>query len=128
MACLELGVQVFFQHTLAMGFDIQAFFRHLGDFVLALRNHHRHIRLTHIPHFGFQFRAVQFIAGFQLGLQSGLLYLPMFAHPVVHADRGGFINGDDHRFAVKTTSHEVQDDILGDFLQAVIAGDEMIFT
>ena len=52
--------------------------------------------------------------------------MPVSANLVVHADGGGFIDADDHRLARLATGEEVGDEILGDLLQPLIAGDEVI--
>ena len=45
---------------------------------------------------------------------------------VVHAHGGGLVDRDDHRLAGLAAADEVGDEVFGDRLQAVVAGDEVI--
>ena len=52
----------------------------------------------------------------------------MVLHLVIHLDRSGFVNRDDHRFAAVPTPHKVGDDIFRDGFQSVVSRDEVILS
>src|SRR6185437_4089179 len=64
--------------------------------------------------------------GIEPGAQIGEGGQPARPHFVVHADGGGLVHADDHRLAGLAAREEVGDDILGDLLQAVVAGEQMV--
>ena len=54
------------------------------------------------------------------------MLVPMVLHFVIHLDRSGFVDGDDHRLAAVPTPHKVGDDIFRDGFQSLISRDEVI--
>ena len=50
----------------------------------------------------------------------------MLLHLVVHPERRGLVDGDDHRLADETASEEMLDDVLRHCLQPVVAGDQVV--
>ena len=63
---------------------------------------------------------------FDLRFHPLLLCCPMLPHLVVHLQRGGFVDRDHHGFALKATAKEMLNDVLRDFLQSVVARDDVI--
>jgi hypothetical protein len=62
----------------------------------------------------------------ELALNLLLLLLPISAHPLVHFDRGGFIDRYHHCFALKAAAEKMRNDVLRDFIQSVVARDDVI--
>ena len=83
-----------------MRHDVYAQFRHLLDFILSWRHHHRHIGVV--------------------------ILRPILAHLVVHPQRSCLVDRHHHRLALKTTSEEMLHDVLRHRIQPVVAGDEVI--
>ena len=50
----------------------------------------------------------------------------MLPHLVVHLQRGGLVDGDHHRLADEAASEEMPHDVLGDRLQPVVAGEDVV--
>ena len=59
-------------------------------------------------------------------LQLARARLPVRLHLVVHPHGGGLVDGDDHRLAGEAAAEEVVDDVLGDRVQPVVAGDQVV--
>ncbi len=126
----EFRVQVFGGHPAAVRRDIQTHLPEILDLILRLGDDHGHIGLFHVFDSGRQVFALGFPAGevmlSKCELQLLQIFPPILPHLVVHADGSRLVDGDDHRLAGEATAHEMTDDVLGDFLQPVVAGDQMI--
>ena len=65
--------------------------------------------------------------GLALRFQLGQMLLPVRLHLVVHPHRRGLVDADHHGLAPVAATEEVLDQIGGDGLQAVVAGDQVVF-
>jgi len=130
---LEPLVQILGQHPLAVRHDVEPLGPHLLDLVLRLRDHHGHVEAIHVLDQVLQLgtpRAVHGPAVLTLQRQPpkelAPVEHPVLADLVVHSDRRGLIDADDHRLATVTALHEVADQVLGDGLQAILARNQVI--
>ncbi len=125
---LNFVVEVFLDHALAVRARCPApFFAHVVDLVLRLRDDHGHVGLSHVARSALRAPARSIgVAGRQLGLQLGQVHLPVLLDLVVHPHGGGLVDGDDHRLALEAAAQEVLHDVLGDRLQPVVAGDQVV--
>ena len=124
---LELRLQVFFYHALAVRPDIQALLSHVGNLVLPLRNHHCHIGFFHAGDAVFNLLPGFAIRPGLFRLQSRYLRRPVFFHLVVHADGRGLVDTYHHGLALKATPREMLHQVFGHRLQTGIACDQVVF-
>ena len=133
MASLNLLVERFVVHPLPVRDDVEAQRLHLLDLVLAgdtmsamsvvVRTSEPLLQLPQAVWVGL--RPVRREAR-HLVLNADTLRLPVLPHLVVHPQGGGLVDGDDHRLALEPSPEEVLDDVLGDRLQPVVAGEQVI--
>ena len=64
----------------------------------------------------------------KLLLDPFLFRFPMFPHFVVHLQSRGLIDRHDHRFALESAAEKMMHNILGDFVQTIVACDDVILT
>ncbi len=55
-----------------------------------------------------------------------ILSLPLALHPVVHLDGGGLVDRDHHRLALMAPADEVIDEVVGDGVEPVVVGDQVV--
>ena len=130
ISALELLSQVFLEHALAMGHDVQPLVGQVFHLVLPLRHHHRHVRGLHQVDAGQQRLAgvaiYNLVHRHQRRLQPRNLGQPSALHLVIHAHRRGLVDTHHHGFAPIATPGEMRHQVFGNRVQPVFAGDDVV--
>ena len=106
--------------------DVEPGRGHVGHLVLGLRHHHGHVGAAHELDQRLQVRALQLRRARQPVFEFGQVAGPLGLDQVVHAHRGGLVDGHVHGLAPETPVDEMVDQILGDLDQALGPGDQLV--
>ena len=112
--------------ALAVGRDVEAPLPEPVDFALVLAHHHGDLGLPHpgkLPLQSFGFSAGR--AG-ALVLQRLDAVLPVRLDQAVHPHGGDLVDGDEHRLAALPLRRTVRDEVLGDGVEPVRRGDDVV--
>ena len=128
LGVLESALQVLLDHPLADRPDVDSALGHLGDLVLRLRDHDRHVGAAHEGDLLLEEVA---LVGVELPRCQTLLValeprFPGGLHLQVGADGRRLVDRDDHRLARKAAAEKVVDDVLRDPIEAILAGDQLV--
>ena len=109
-----------------MRHDVQPLVRQVFHLVLTLRHHHRHVGAGHQVDAGQQRFALISNGGDQRPLQPRNFNLPVRLHLVVHAHRRRLVDAHHHGLAPVAAPGEMRHQVLGNRVQPVFAGDDVV--
>ena len=133
---LKFLVQFLVIHPLPVRLDVESEHFHLRDLVLCRGHDDRHVSRNQDVQPGLEFGQFRklFVRSLPLdGVQaSDFLYdpfalsYPILPHLVVHFEGRGFVDGNHHRLANKSSPEKMPHDVLGHGVQPVVACEDMV--